>query len=61
MAVKTVSHRSAGEIPVVILPLAPIETWKAVPCSEVFVSVMGGTLSASSRSAVIGRHTSPRA
>jgi hypothetical protein len=55
-----VAARSAAEIPVVILPFAPMDTWNAVPCAEVFCDVIGTIWSSSSRSPSIGMQMSPR-
>ena len=55
-----VSERSAAEIPVVIPFAASTETVKAVRCPSLLRRVIGGRLSALTRSRVIGAQINPR-
>ncbi len=59
-AVRMVAARSAAEMPVVVLPRASMGTHIAVSRAEEFTETASGISSASRRSGVIARHTSPR-
>src|SRR6266850_2869810 len=60
IAASTVAARSPAEMPVLVVPLASIDTQNAVSKRELFCETISGTSRASSRSGVIGRQINPR-
>ena len=60
IAARTVVARSLAEIPVLVVPLASIDTQNAVSNRELFCDTINGISSSSRRSGVMDRQTSPR-
>ena len=57
---RTVAARSPAEMPVLVVPLASIDTQNAVSNRELFCDTISGISSSSSRSGVIDRQIRPR-